>query len=98
MINKSKVFSLIYSLLFLAIVTLVKREDVVHVSVILLGPLAMIWVGEWFIENFGGTIIGVIAAGRASFLEGKTIPVFGWFVLVFYTVMWFMIPNFTEII
>ena len=98
MITKSKVFSIIYFLIFLAIVMFMRREDVANASIKLLTPLAMIWFGEWFIDNFGGTIFGMFAAGFASFLEGKTLPVFGWFLLVFYSILWFILPNFTEIV
>ena len=98
MITKSKIFSIIYALIFIAIVMLVRREELAEITIKILTPLAMIWFGEWFIDNFGGTIFGMFAAGFASFLEGKTLPVFGWFLLVFYSILWFVLPNFTEIV
>ncbi|MBN2790637.1 MAG: hypothetical protein JXR69_10650 [Candidatus Delongbacteria bacterium] len=98
MINKSKIISIIYALIFVAIVSMLKREDVLDVTLTLLGPLALIWFGEWFMDNYGGTIVGWLAAGWASFLEGKTIPIFGWFILIFYTLMYFVLPDFTEVV
>ena len=98
MITKGKVFSIIYFLIFIAIVMLIRREEVATVSMKLLGPLALIWFGEWLGDNFGGTIMGFFAMSRAAFLEGKTIPVFGWFILVFYSILWFILPNFTNIV
>ncbi|NOR45402.1 MAG: hypothetical protein GQ534_07430 [Candidatus Delongbacteria bacterium] len=98
MITKGKVYSIIYSIIFLAIVIFIRREELAGVSIKLLTPLAMIWFGEWFIDNFGGTIFGMFAAEFASFLEGKTLPVFGWFLLVFYSIWGFLLPNFTEVV
>lgn len=98
MINRSKIISIIYALIFVGLVAALKREDVLDVTLTLLGPLFLIWFGEWFMDNYGGSIIGFLGAGWASFLEGKTVPVFGWFILVFYSIMYFALPNFTEIL
>ena len=57
MITKGKVFSIIYFLIFSAIVLLVRREEIASVSIKLLGPLALIWFGEWFmVPNFTETV------------------------------------------
>ncbi|HXK49016.1 MAG TPA: hypothetical protein PKW56_00975 [Clostridiales bacterium] len=97
MINKSKIASIIYFIIFMTVVYFTKKEDIIEVAAVLIFPLVLIWIGEWIGDNFGGTIIGLIAIGNASFLEGKAIPYFGWFILIFYSILWFFLPNFTEI-
>jgi hypothetical protein len=97
MINKSKIVSVIYLLIFLTIVFYTQKDETVQVASVLIFPLVLIWFGEWIGDNFGGTIMGLFAIGRASFLEGKAIPYFGWFILIFYSILWFFLPNFTDI-